>query len=112
MIAHFAAKFPDASQQAMNRPVVISENDVDSGMLNAVRTARRRVARSNGVPAVSQAPGRSSIGIWRIVGKNGPLLQKRPTLSGKRQPESIPEIPLAHSPESGENSTVRSTDFV
>src|SRR5262249_51470924 len=90
MTAHLPAKSPDASQQAVNRPVVISENDVESGMLNAVRTARSRAARSRGLPAANHAAGVLVIRICRIVGKIGPPRQKRPALSGKRQGESIP----------------------
>src|SRR5438105_11905642 len=70
MTSHFAARFPDRSQQAMNRPVVISEKEVESGMLKPVRTARMRVARSSGVPFVSHAAGLS--GIDEVVAKRDP----------------------------------------
>src|SRR5438445_11555176 len=55
MTAHFARHAPEQTQQAMNRPVVISENDVDKGMLKPVSTARKRVASSSGVPVANHA---------------------------------------------------------
>src|SRR5579863_9152824 len=78
MNRHFDWKSPDKTQHSMNRPVVISENDVDNGMLNPVSTARMQVARSSGGPAGSQSKRVSGAArVCKFVDKETSLLNVR-----------------------------------
>src|SRR5665213_623866 len=80
MTSHFDLKFPEQIQHSMNRPVVISENDVDRGMLNPVTTASMRVARSSGEWASGEPVSSQSKRLSGVASKCGFVDKEAPCI--------------------------------
>jgi hypothetical protein len=69
----------------MKSPVVISENEVESGMLKPVSTAKKRVARSSGVPDIIHAAGLAGTAVCELVDKAKAPPDISPSAASRRQ---------------------------